>query len=287
MHGHFDKATPFDPWPKDSGQHRLTRRGGALYSFRSPSAQEFAPENHWLLVLLSPIQRLRLALGDDEPRTTNVTAGMVSVVPASVACRASWGAELENVVVAIEPCRLKELAAEEFGRSDIELSPTYPVLDKVAFKLATLLKDELQASAGSNELFLESLVTLMGLHALRTYSNLNGPKRRVRASLSASATGRVKAYLQENFRRKVTIPELAELCGLSAGHFSEAFAKTFGLPPHRYVLELRLEHAERLLRETDTPIPEVAFLSGFSSQSHLTHMMRAHWGKTPNKVRAG
>jgi AraC family transcriptional regulator len=51
------------------------------------------------------------------------------------------------------------------------------------------------------------------------------------------------------------------------------------------VLERRLEFAEKLLAETRMPVAEVAYLSGFSSQSHLTNMLRVHRGKTPSQYR--
>ena len=69
--------------------------------------------------------------------------------------------------------------------------------------------------------------------------------------------------------------------------FYRAFTKTFGLPPYQYVLQLRLSEAERLLLQADVPIVEVAYLCGFSSQSHLTTTMKRHKHITPAQIRAG
>jgi AraC family transcriptional regulator len=65
------------------------------------------------------------------------------------------------------------------------------------------------------------------------------------------------------------------------------FTKTFGQSPHQYLLNLRLASAERLLVESDLPIPEIAYASGFASQSHLTESMRKNKQTTPAKIRRG
>jgi AraC family transcriptional regulator len=81
------------------------------------------------------------------------------------------------------------------------------------------------------------------------------------------------------------LAELASVAGLSPRQFLQAFTRTFGDPPHRYVMGLRLALAEKLLRAGDLTIAEIARLSGFSSQSHLTACMRKHRQVTPLQIR--
>ncbi|RUT91735.1 AraC family transcriptional regulator, partial [Mesorhizobium sp. USDA-HM6] len=75
-------------------------------------------------------------------------------------------------------------------------------------------------------------------------------------------------------------------CDLSPYHFARAFSKTFGVSPHRYVLILRLDFAEKLLADRRMSITDIADLSGFSSQSHLTTTMKKYRNVTPQQVRA-
>ncbi|WEX09531.1 AraC family transcriptional regulator [Chelativorans sp. AA-79] len=51
-------------------------------------------------------------------------------------------------------------------------------------------------------------------------------------------------------------------------------------------MNLRLSFAEKLLVETEMTIAEVAYLSGFSSQSHLTSAMRRYKKVTPALIRS-
>lgn len=112
------------------------------------------------------------------------------------------------------------------------------------------------------------------------------PLANVKGGLSASSARKVRDFLDENFSRKLAISEMAAVCGLSSYHFVRAFSRTFGMPPHQYILDLRLDFAERLLAESSLAIADIAHLSGFSSQSHFTTMMKKHRHVTPLRSRS-
>ncbi|TGQ82385.1 AraC family transcriptional regulator [Mesorhizobium sp. M8A.F.Ca.ET.207.01.1.1] len=112
------------------------------------------------------------------------------------------------------------------------------------------------------------------------------PLANVKGGLSASSAGKVRDFLDENFSRKLAISEMAAVCGLSSYHFVRAFSRTFGMPPHQYILDLRLDFAERLLAESSLAIADIAHLSGFSSQSHFTTMMKKYRHVTPLRSRS-
>jgi AraC-like DNA-binding protein len=75
------------------------------------------------------------------------------------------------------------------------------------------------------------------------------------------------------------------MAGLSTHHFARAFKQTVGLPPHGYVLQRRIEHAQKMLRNTDLPMSEIALSAGFSDQSHLARHFRRMTGMSPSVVR--
>jgi AraC family transcriptional regulator len=180
---------------------------------------------------------------------------------------------------------MRDLAGHELDLPDVELRPINYTIDNTSLQFAKMIKAELSRPEHASELYLDSLITLLGVHVLRNYSSAVKRPKRVDGGLSTIAANRVREYLHEHFRRKLTISELAAICGLSPGYFTQAFVKTFGSPPHRYVLELRLDFAERLLAGTNMPVAEIAFLSGFSSQSHLTNTMKMRRDKTPSEFR--
>ncbi|TPM25208.1 helix-turn-helix transcriptional regulator [Mesorhizobium sp. B2-2-2] len=107
----------------------------------------------------------------------------------------------------------------------------------------------------------------------------------VKGGLSVRSARKVQEFLNENFSRKLALAEMAAVCGFSSYHFVRAFSKTFGMPPHQYVLDLRLDFAERLLADSRMTIADIAHLSGFSSQSHFTTMMKKYRQVTPMQAR--
>jgi transcriptional regulator GlxA family with amidase domain len=68
-------------------------------------------------------------------------------------------------------------------------------------------------------------------------------------------------------------------------HFARRFREATGTTPHRFVIERRVERAERLLTSSTLPISIVASACGFSDQSHLTRVFQQWLGATPRAVR--
>jgi transcriptional regulator GlxA family with amidase domain len=83
-----------------------------------------------------------------------------------------------------------------------------------------------------------------------------------------------------------TVARLARLGGVCEAHFARAFKRAFGVPPHRYLLSLRLERAKALLRDTDTPITDVALRCGWKSLGTFGRTFREVVGVTPTEWRS-
>ena len=82
------------------------------------------------------------------------------------------------------------------------------------------------------------------------------------------------------------IPRLADVSAVSAAHFARSFKEAFGVPPHRYLLTRRIERATALLRDTDLPITEIAFQTGWKSLGSFGRTFRDVTGENPGALRA-
>ncbi len=82
------------------------------------------------------------------------------------------------------------------------------------------------------------------------------------------------------------VARLADVSGVSAAHFARSFAAAFGAPPHRYLLTRRVERATTLLRDTDLPITEIAFATGWQSLGTFGRTFRDIVGESPGEFRA-
>jgi len=82
------------------------------------------------------------------------------------------------------------------------------------------------------------------------------------------------------------VERLASVSGVSEAHFSRSFKDAFGVPPHRYLLTRRIERAKALLRDTDRPIIDIAFQTGWSSLGTFGRVFRDITGQSPTELRA-
>ncbi len=81
------------------------------------------------------------------------------------------------------------------------------------------------------------------------------------------------------------VGRLARVSGVSQAHFSRAFKRAFGVPPHRYLLTRRIERATALLRETELSITDIAFRVGWSSLGSFSRTFRDITGESPSALR--
>jgi len=82
------------------------------------------------------------------------------------------------------------------------------------------------------------------------------------------------------------VHRLAAVSHVSAAHFARSFKDAFGVPPHRYLLTRRIERAVALLRDTDLPITDIAFQTGWKSLGTFGRTFRDITGESPGDLRA-
>lgn len=87
-------------------------------------------------------------------------------------------------------------------------------------------------------------------------------------------------YLHDNLIENVTLKKLAREVGLNPFHLIRLFEQSVGLPPHQYLIRLKIAKAKDLLKRGTAPV-EVAYEVGFSDQSHLTKLFKREIGLTP------
>ena len=90
----------------------------------------------------------------------------------------------------------------------------------------------------------------------------------------------VRDFLHDNYHRNVTLDECAKLTEQSKFHLHRSFVAELGIPPHQYLSAIRISRARDLLRSGSRPA-DVAGLTGFCDQSHLTRVFTEVVGVTP------
>jgi AraC-like DNA-binding protein len=92
----------------------------------------------------------------------------------------------------------------------------------------------------------------------------------------------------------ITLAEAGRILEVSPAHLVRSFRRRFGISPHRslvgrrirYLTELRLTRAARLLRSTDATVADVARSVGYGSEETLSRAFKAWFGEAPSILRA-
>ncbi|MEV6101400.1 GlxA family transcriptional regulator [Nocardia sp. NPDC051981] len=106
----------------------------------------------------------------------------------------------------------------------------------------------------------------------------NPPKRN---SLRA-----LQVWMEENPEADLSLPALAGQVGMSIRHFSRVFAGETGTTPARYVEQVRVAAARRLLETTDQPMDRIAAAVGLGSPETLYRIFHRQLGIPPGEYRA-
>ncbi|MDP2712139.1 MAG: helix-turn-helix transcriptional regulator [Solirubrobacteraceae bacterium] len=97
---------------------------------------------------------------------------------------------------------------------------------------------------------------------------------------------RAKDLADARYFEPIGVDDMAAAAGLSRAHFSREFRRTFGEPPHAYLLTRRLERAAALLRTTDRSVAEICLAVGLVSQGSFTTSFTRMFGVSPTAYRA-
>lgn len=125
------------------------------------------------------------------------------------------------------------------------------------------------------------LVEILALLAQRHARECKTPRRTTRDDRIALG---VEEYLEAHFEHNVTLSELSAHVGVSPFHLARRFRAARGIPPHRYLEQLRVHKARNLILEGDA-LSQAAARSGFHDQAQMTRHFRRHFGVTPGRYR--
>jgi len=92
-------------------------------------------------------------------------------------------------------------------------------------------------------------------------------------------------YLNAHLAEPLQIQDLAETAGYSLSYYKQKFKQEMGITPSEYIMLQKMEHAKKILTETDTSITEIAFSLGFSSSNYFCAVFKKFMDCTPKDYR--
>ena len=107
---------------------------------------------------------------------------------------------------------------------------------------------------------------------------------RFAASESAFVLDAVK-FCMDHYAEEITVEDIADAAGYSRSHFTRMFAAVHGISPGRYLREVRLGNAARMLQLESGNVKEIALRCGFPDESYFCKAFRLRYGVTPDLFR--
>jgi AraC family transcriptional regulator len=244
----------------------------------------FHSSMHLLAAYQQGVRRDGESYVDDLTRSTlRDVAKKLTFVPAGLPYR-EWQDPVTSTRVTyiyFDPEKLKIDADEGF--SDRLLLPRLFFEDATIWNTVEKFRQAVEAERDANRPYIEALGTVL-LHDLgRLYSGTKRSETAVKGGLAAWQQRSVTAYIEQHLSEQIPLATLARLVRLSTFHFCRAFKQSFGVPPHRYHTNRRIERAKVMLAERRHSVTEIGLSVGFSETSSFTAVFRKLTGQTPSR----
>lgn len=192
----------------------------------------------------------------------------------------------ESMAVFIE-LPLLQLALEEVFGTDAahaRLRDLSAFTDDVLDLLMERLRDELLLRQAS-PLFVQGLAQLIAIHLARNYGETAEELHSGSPLLPGYKVQQLTDWIAEHVAEDFDLARLAAQAGLSKFHFQRLFKSAVGVSPSRYQINLRMNLARQLLRETKKSVIDVALDVGYADPSHFAQLFRRETGLSPSDYR--
>lgn len=245
----------------------------------APAAEWKFDESHHVFVVhrSGQLRATRLEC-DGAPRAdVGFRGGDVWVIPAQRRCAAMVHGDSVEFV---------EIVVPEKVLGDTTLRQGLGVNDPFLREVVNRLHGTFGRTDPSTRLLRESLAEAARLHIRDRYSRPRGGQGPVPRRFTARTRNLIVEYLESELASDISLEQLADLCDMPVAPFVAGFNAAFGTTPYQYVLDRRIETAQKLLTTTGKPIRVVGAEVGFSTASHFASTFRQRVGVTPSEYRA-
>ena len=141
------------------------------------------------------------------------------------------------------------------------------------------LKDELQ-SGRSGSLLMSLSIFLEIVVSLSRTSHLEK-----KATEARFLIGDAISFMHKNYARTIEIDDLLKIVNMSRRNFFRNFLLAVGASPIDYLTQIRLKNATDMLLNTDKPLAEIAYATGFYDSNHFCKKFRARMATSPRHFR--
>ncbi|WP_299656874.1 AraC family transcriptional regulator [uncultured Tateyamaria sp.] len=186
---------------------------------------------------------------------------------------------------------LRHFATSEFGFDvgRLEMRDHMCVNDKFMHHLAPLVLQELQSDLPQTHLMLDGFDSVVAGHMLRAYSNMSdivvATEARESKHRDKELVKAIRDLVLDKLEENMTANEIGQILNVSPFRLMRLFKNEMGISLHQFVLQNRVAYVRDQLKHSDTPLVDLAYDAGFSSQPHMNASYTKIMGISPGRHR--
>lgn len=281
-----DPGSPYAAFPQEhrsggSMPLNLMRVTQDAHEITDPAVKEAV-----LVLCIDSDMPFRWNVGEGWTDEGRMRAGDFNLIPPNTAASYQCGAQHEVLNFALASEALAHILNDHRvgSLSSFEaLTSATLFRDETLRRIAMQMWAESAKSGGTSDLLMDGLTQVLIARLLDKAGALR--RQQPTLPLSQAELTRLDRVIDAQLAERLTVEDLARVLDMPRWTFADAFKATTGDTPHSYVTTKRIDRACDLLRLSDMPLAEIAYATGFASQSHMTDTFRRSLGTTPGKWR--
>jgi AraC-like DNA-binding protein len=246
-----------------------------------------------LMLFLKPA----VLIASEENRPSHkivLPTGRVGFNPGGTKISVSSLGPVRQLCVRVAESSLMEVAGGLGWTDQLEFTSDKVIGNSQLTSLLYALEAERRSGYPSGPLFVEGVELALSVLLVKLYCVF--PRRGSRDTSHERKSGSLSLALPAHLLKKtldrmrdltadLSLDMLASEIGYSRRHFLRMFQQATGATPHQYLLQLRIEHAQHLIKDGNLPLIDVAGTCGFSSHAHMSRVFRKLLGVSPSGYR--
>ena len=213
--------------------------------------------------------------------------GAVSLLTRAETSHWRWTETIDVTHVYLSPELVVDVASEMAQRPvrEVTLADVLRADDPLICAAMQAIFGEAREQGLGGPLYVETVARALIMHLLRKYASVGFIHHAPHHELTQNEKRRIADYIDAQLDQALDLKGMAAAIDLDACQFARNFKRSFGLSPYAFVIERRLERAQRLLALTSEPIKAIAAACGFADQAHLTRLFLRSRGAPPAAFR--
>lgn len=172
--------------------------------------------------------------------------------------------------------------SEDWTDSDTVFELIFPaIIQNYSLPLADRLLEEYNSKSKYNDIVIKNILNIVLTDIVRYMKTHNST---ITKKLPISIR-RGLLYMRQHFNEEITLDAVAHHAFLHPVYFSSLFRETMGVRFSKYLMDMRLEYAKRLLINSKKSVTEICYMSGFTSLSHFLRCFKNAYNTSPKKYR--